>query len=89
LLGGFFLAMLWRRAVQRDAITAMAVGIGCMSIIVFAGRLSAAFPALQGPLAPFVGIAWPWFVLIGTGITLSAGILSSLTHAAPAPAAAD
>ena len=84
LLGGFFLAMLWPRAVQRDAILAMAVGIGSMSVVVFAGRLSAAFPALAGPLAPFTGIAWPWFVLIGTAITLATGILSSLTHAAPA-----
>lgn len=84
LLGGFFLAMLWRRAVQRDAITGMATGIACMSVIVFAGRLSAAFPAIAGPLAPFTGIAWPWYVLIGTGITLTAGILSSFTHPAPA-----
>jgi SSS family solute:Na+ symporter len=83
LLGAFFLAMLWPRAIQRDAILAMAVGIGSMSIVVFAARLSAAFPALAGPLAPFTGIAWPWFVLIGTAITLSSGILSSFTHAAP------
>jgi SSS family solute:Na+ symporter len=86
LLGAFFLAMLWPRAIQRDAILAMAVGIGSMSIVVFAARLSAAFPALAGPLAPFTGIAWPWFVLIGTAITLSSGILSSFTHAAPASA---
>jgi hypothetical protein len=30
-------------------------------------------------------IAYPWYVLIGTTITLGTGILSSLTHAAPAP----
>lgn len=84
LLGGFFLAMLWARATQRDAITGMAIGIASMSVIVFAGRLSTAFPALAAPLEPFRGIAWPWYVLIGTGITLTAGILSSLTHA-PAP----
>ena len=86
LLGGFFLAMLWPRAIQRDAILGMSVGIGCMSVIVFAGRLAAALPVLAGPLAPFTGIAWPWFVLIGTTITLVTGILSSFTHAAPAPA---
>lgn len=83
LLGGFFLAMLWPRAIQRDAITGMAVGIFTMSIVVFAGRLGTAFPALAGPLAPVTGIAWPWFVLIGTTVTLSTGILSSFTHAAP------
>ncbi|MCE9601943.1 MAG: sodium:solute symporter [Gemmatimonadetes bacterium] len=86
LLGGFFLAMLWPRAIQRDAILGMSVGIGVMSVIVFAGRLAAAIPALAGPLAPFIGIAWPWFVLIGTTITLTTGILSSLTHDAPSRA---
>ena len=84
LLGGFFLAMLWKRAIQRDAIIGMSVGIGVMSVVVFAARLVAAFPALEGILSPVVGIAWPWFVLIGTTITMSVGILSSLTHAAPA-----
>jgi Na+/proline symporter len=86
LLGGFFLAMLWPRAIQGDAILGMSVGIATMSVIVFAGRIAAALPALAGPLAPFIGIAWPWFVLIGTTITLTTGILSSLTHAAPARA---
>ncbi len=83
LLGGFFLAMLWPRAVQRDAITGMAIGIACMSVIVFAGRLAAAMPTLEGLLQPFIGIAWPWYVLIGTTITLVAGVISSLTHADP------
>lgn len=83
LLGGFFLALLWKRAIQRDAIIGMSVGIAVMSVVVFAGRLVSAFPALEAPLSPVVGIAWPWFVLIGTTITMSAGILSSLTHAAP------
>lgn len=82
LLGGFFLAMLWPRAIQRDAILGMSVGIFVMSIVVFAGRLGTAFPALAGPLAPVTGIAWPWFVLIGTSVTLGTGILSSFTHAA-------
>jgi SSS family transporter len=83
LLGGFFLALGWPRAIQRDAILGMAVGIGAMSLIVFAGRIISAVPALTGVLTPFVGIAWPWFVLIGTTITLVVGILSSFTHPAP------
>lgn len=87
LLGGFFLAMLWRRAIERDAIVGMAVGIAGMSVVVFAGRLGGVFPALAGPLAPITGIAWPWFVLIGTTITFVTGVLSSLTHAAPPPRA--
>jgi SSS family transporter len=87
LLGGFFLAMLWRRAVQRDAILGIAVGILAMTFVVFAKPLSGWIPALAGPLAPLTRIAWPWYVLIGTTITMSVGVLSSLTH--PMPAAAD
>lgn len=83
LLGGFFLAMLWPRAVQRDAITGMATGIASMSVIVFAARIAAAFPSLEGALSPFIGIAWPWYVLIGTTITMAAGVISSFTHPSP------
>jgi SSS family solute:Na+ symporter len=64
LLGGFFLAMLWPRAIQRDAILAMSAGIFVMAV------------AVRGS-----GIAWPWFVLIGSSVTLATGILSSFTHA--------
>ncbi len=87
LLGGFFLAMLWRRAVQRDAIIGMSVGIACMSVIVFATALSTAIPSLAPMLEPVRGIAWPWYVLIGTTITMAAGVVSSLTHAVPARSA--
>jgi hypothetical protein len=69
--------------VQRDAILGMAVGIAAMSVIVFAKQIGAAIPALAGSLAPLARIAWPWYVLIGTTITLLVGILSSLTHGAP------
>jgi SSS family solute:Na+ symporter len=78
LLGAFFLALLWRRARQRDAIAGMAVGITIMAFIVFAGRLVSAYPGLEPILGPFTGIAWPWYVLIGTTITFTVGVLSSL-----------
>ena len=87
LLGGFFLGVFWARANQRDAITGMSVGIAAMSFVVFARQLGSWFPVLADPLAPFASIAWPWYVLIGTSITMATGILSSLTHAAPAPVA--
>jgi Na+/proline symporter len=83
LLGGFSLALFWPRANQRDAITGMSIGILTMTFVVFARQLSALVPALADALRPFTGIAWPWYVLIGTSITLVAGILSSLTHPAP------
>lgn len=87
LLGGFFLGIFWRRANQRDAIIGMSIGIFTMSFIVFAKQMSVWAPALAGPLLPFGRIAWPWYVLIGTSITMAAGILSSLTHASPPPRA--
>jgi solute:Na+ symporter, SSS family len=67
LLGGFFLAILWRRATQRDAILGMAIGILAMIYVVF------------GPQA--AAIAWPWYVLIGSTITVAVGVASSYTHA--------
>lgn len=80
LLGGFFLGILWRRAMQRDAITGMSVAIFVMSFIVFAKQIIPAFPSLTDALTPVSRIAWPWYVLIGTSITMIVGILSSYTH---------
>ena len=86
LLGTFFLGIFWKRAWQRDAMLGMAVGIFAMSIIVFAGRIIAANPAAADyaigslTLARIAKVAWPWYVLIGTTITMTIGILSSLFH---------
>ena len=80
LLGGFFLGIFVKRARQRDAIIGMSVGIATMAFIVFAKPLSAAYPWLASTLGPFANVAWPWYVLIGTTITMSAGWLSSLSH---------
>ena len=88
LLGGFFLGILWRRAIQRDALLGMSVAIATMAFIVFAKPIAAAYPSLASTLAPFGNIAWPWYVLIGTMLTLAVGILSSFTHAAPPAVAA-
>jgi len=74
LLGGFFLGIFWRRARQRDAIIGMSVGIAVMGFVVFAKQLSPLMPFL----APLGKIAWPWYVLIGTAITLAVGVVSSL-----------
>ena len=87
MLGGFFLGILWKRAIQRDVITGMAVAIATMAFIVFAKQFMAAFPSLMPMLTPVSTIAWPWYVLIGTTITMVVGILSSFTHPAPAGAA--
>ncbi|MDQ2932432.1 MAG: sodium:solute symporter [Gemmatimonadota bacterium] len=83
LLGGFFLGIFWRRAIQRDALIGMSVGILAMAIVVSAKPLAAALPTFEPTLAPIARIAWPWYVLIGTTITMLTGITSSLAHAMP------
>ena len=55
-----------------------------MSFVVFAKQLSTAYPSLADTLGPLARVAWPWYVLIGTSITFVIGMLSSLTHPAPA-----
>jgi SSS family transporter len=81
LLGGFFLGLLWKRARQRDAIVGMSVGIAAMAVVVFSKQLAGLFPAL----APLGRIAWPWYVLIGTTITMLVGIASSFIGGPRAP----
>jgi Na+/proline symporter len=51
LLGGFFLGMLWPRAIQRDAILGMATAIIIMSVVVFAKQL--AITMIVGMLSSF------------------------------------
>ena len=85
LLGAFFLGMRWPRAQQRDAIIGMSTGLAVMSVVVFAKQVIAWFPALAERLGPLTNIAWPWYVLIGTTITLLTGMLSSL-FSTPRPA---
>jgi SSS family transporter len=80
LLGGFLLGLISRRAEQRDAMLGMCVGILAMTIVVFAKQISAAYPSTAASLAPLSRIAWPWYVLIGTSITILVGTVSSWLH---------
>jgi SSS family transporter len=80
LLGGFFLGILWTRAIQRDAILGMSVAIVVMAVIVFANQLLPVFPSQTELLTNLSKIAWPWYVLIGVIITMFVGIVSSFTH---------
>jgi Na+/proline symporter len=80
LLGAFFLGIYNVRARQRDAILGMSVGIAVMAAVVFAKQLSAAMPSMAHALGPFANIAWPWYVLIGTTITLFVGTLSAMRN---------
>ncbi len=77
LLGGFFLGILSKRPNERDALIGMTVGLVVMSCVVFAKQLMGILPFLE----PISRVAWPWYVLIGTSVTVGVGMLSSLTHA--------
>jgi len=89
LLGGFFLGIFWKRARQRDAILGMSVGILVMAFVVFARQLKGVIPSLEvlAPTDAPNAIAWPWYVLIGTTITLLVGVLSSYIGAHEPPKA--
>jgi solute:Na+ symporter, SSS family len=58
LLGAFGLGVLAKRADQRSVMTGMAMGIGTVTVI-----------WLTIPER----VAWPWFALIGTGVTFGVG----------------
>ncbi len=85
LLGSFLLGIISKRANERDAILGLGVGIASMTFVVFAKPIAAAVPVLAGALGPFIGVAWPWYVLIGTTLTVGTGLLASLTHPAASP----
>jgi hypothetical protein len=49
-----------------------------MTFVVFARQLGQSIPALAESLGPLTRIAWPWYVLIGTSITMLVGMTTSL-----------
>jgi solute:Na+ symporter, SSS family len=74
LLGTYLLAGLRPgRVAGRDVIAGAAVAMGVMGLVVFAGRLSA-WPGL-GALAPLGQLAFPWYVPLGTLLTMAAALL--------------
>jgi solute:Na+ symporter, SSS family len=79
LLGTYLLAARWSKAEGRDVIVAVCVSMAVMLVVVFAKRLSAV-PGLGG-LGPLGRLAWPWYVPIGTLLTIGTGtLLSWLPH---------
>ena len=79
LLGTYVLGGRVARARGRDAVGAVLFSVAVMLIVVFAARL-ANLPAL-GWLAPVGKLAWPWYVPLGTTLTIVAGIvLASFPH---------
>ncbi len=67
LLGTYLLGGFWPRARERDVIAAILVSVLVMLPVV-----------LGVPRRIFPGLAWPWYVPLGTGVTMLVGIASSL-----------
>lgn len=76
LLGTYLLAGRWPRARGRDVVIAAVATILIMLVVVFAARL-AGLPGLSW-LAPVGRLSFPWYVPIGTAVTVVIGVLSSL-----------
>lgn len=81
LLGTYILAGRWARATGPDVILGALVTIVVMLGVVFAARLSGA--AWLEWLAPLGRLSFPWYVPLGTLLTIAVGMLSSLRRPAP------
>jgi len=67
LLGTYLLGGLWPRARQRDVIAAILVSVAVMTPVV-----------LGVPWRALPGLAWWWYVALGTGVTVVVGMGASL-----------
>lgn len=76
LLGTFILAR-FSRVRQRDAILALAAGGVVMAVVVFAGPLAAA-TGRPGWLETLARLGWPWYVPMGTVVTIGIGLGASV-----------
>ena len=73
LLGTYLLGGFWPRARQVDVIIALTVSIAVMSPVVLGGgEVIPHFPIHWLP-----GLAWPWYVPLGTSVTMAVGMASS------------
>ena len=75
LLGTYFLAGRWPRARGRDVVVAVAITVAIMLVVIFAKRISE-YPRLEW-LTPVGRLAWPWYVPLGTLLTVLSGIALS------------
>jgi SSS family transporter len=76
LLGTYILAAKWPRAQGQDIVVAVAITVVIMLVVVFARPLAA--QGIAPWLAPVGRLAWPWYVPLGTALTMGVGMLSSL-----------
>lgn len=83
LLGTYLLAGRSTRVQGADIVLATIGTVVLMLGVVFAGRLASA--GLVPSLAPLGQLAWPWYVPLGTALTLLIGITSSMLRPRQAP----
>ncbi|HYK82811.1 MAG TPA: sodium:solute symporter [Gemmatimonadales bacterium] len=76
LLGTYVLGGLWPRARERDVIIAICAGALIMTPIV----VPAVIPQLPARWHWLPGLAWPWYVPLGTAVTVATGIVASLVR---------
>ena len=89
LLGVFLLGILVNRSNQSDALVAFAATIVAMILIIFGvwhspgeGWVLVVNPSAAEILQrDLKSIAWPWYPLIGSAITVSVGALTSFVRA--------
>ncbi len=67
LLGTYLLGGWWSRARQRDVVVAIIVSVLAMTPVV-----------LGVPWRVLPGLAWPWYVPLGTAVTVAVGMASSM-----------
>jgi Na+/proline symporter len=78
LLGTYVLGGIWKRARERDVIVAIIASLLVMTPIVFARVLLKLLPDPDpGWLVVVSGLAWPWYVPLGTALTVVVGMISS------------
>jgi Na+/proline symporter len=77
LLGAFILAR-FERVRERDVVIALVAASLAMSIVVFAGPIGRAVGE-PGWLMTLARLAWPWYVPLGTLLTVVTGLACSVT----------
>jgi SSS family solute:Na+ symporter len=76
LLGAYLLAGRWSRATSRGVIIGVTVSLAIMLVVFLARGLSERLGIAW--LAPVGRLAWPWYVPLGTLITVTVGVVASV-----------
>ena len=86
LLGTYLLGGMWKRAREGDVIVAIIASLLVMTPIVFARVLLKLLPDPDPAWLVFVsGLAWPWYVPLGTAVTVAVGMVSSAVGRSDGP----